>query len=189
MAKKGKTEKAGKKGKAAKSVKAAGKPAKEPKDKAAKNWGILGLFGLTDVLTKVDDNVRSPFAPYGLGGILYTILTLRPPLPKGTLDQMLESVRTGRIEPFKPAAQMTESASAHWHIPAALSAVVRKAMALDREDRFATAGALSADVEAHLAGYATSAEEMNVAGQLWLLNAPGRDAPLESSRVHWAIRG
>jgi APA family basic amino acid/polyamine antiporter len=48
-----------------------GKVEKEAKDKVTQNWGILGLVGLTEVLTSIDDKVRSPFAPYGLGGILF----------------------------------------------------------------------------------------------------------------------
>jgi amino acid transporter/polyhydroxyalkanoate synthesis regulator phasin len=33
-------------------------------------WGLLGLFGLDQWLTSIDDSVRSPFAPYGLSGIM-----------------------------------------------------------------------------------------------------------------------
>lgn len=40
-----------------------------PADPAQK-WGLLGLFGLNRWLVGVDDAVRSPFAPYGLSGIM-----------------------------------------------------------------------------------------------------------------------
>jgi amino acid transporter len=33
-------------------------------------WGLLGLLGLDQWLTSIDDSVRSPFAPYGLSGIM-----------------------------------------------------------------------------------------------------------------------
>jgi amino acid transporter len=33
-------------------------------------WGLLGLVGLRDSLTAVDDSVRSPFLPYGLSGLM-----------------------------------------------------------------------------------------------------------------------
>ncbi|MGA2797491.1 MAG: amino acid permease [Thermoguttaceae bacterium] len=38
--------------------------------KAAESWGILGLLGLNRWLLPIDDATRSPFAPYGLSGIM-----------------------------------------------------------------------------------------------------------------------
>ena len=106
---------------------------------------------------------------YMLGGLLYTILTLRPPVRTGTLAEMLESVRTGRLDPVEFVPDFISARPAPRPIPPALAAVVRKAMALDRAERFPTVGAFAADVDAHLAGYATSAEHIGPAGQLWLL--------------------
>ncbi len=106
---------------------------------------------------------------YMLGGLLYSILTLRPPVRTGTLHEMLESVRTGRLEPVEFQPQFFSTHADAWQIPPALAAVVRKAMALDRRGRFPTVSAFAADVDAHLAGYATSAEHVGLAGQLWLL--------------------
>jgi APA family basic amino acid/polyamine antiporter len=40
-----------------------------PADPAAK-WGLLGLMGLNRWLLPLDESVRSPFAPYGLSGIM-----------------------------------------------------------------------------------------------------------------------
>lgn len=40
-----------------------------PEDPAAK-WGLLGALGINQWLLPVDDAVRSPFAPYGLSGIM-----------------------------------------------------------------------------------------------------------------------
>jgi APA family basic amino acid/polyamine antiporter len=40
-----------------------------PADPAQK-WGLLGLLGLNHWLVGLDDAVRSPFAPYGLSGIM-----------------------------------------------------------------------------------------------------------------------
>lgn len=40
-----------------------------PEDPAQK-WGLLGLLGLNRWLVPLDDAVRSPFAPYGLSGIM-----------------------------------------------------------------------------------------------------------------------
>jgi serine/threonine protein kinase/WD40 repeat protein len=105
---------------------------------------------------------------YALGGILHSILTLRPPVQKAEIGEMLESVRTGRIEPFDSRPRLPQSSRAPWRIPAPLAAVVRKAMALQRENRFQAVSELADDVDAYLAGYATSAEDINFAGQCWL---------------------
>jgi APA family basic amino acid/polyamine antiporter len=40
-----------------------------PKE-ALRKWGILGLVGLDRWLVPIDNSVRSPFAPYGLSGIM-----------------------------------------------------------------------------------------------------------------------
>lgn len=40
------------------------------KEKATSSWGILGLIGLDRWLVPIDDLFRSPFAPYGLSGIM-----------------------------------------------------------------------------------------------------------------------
>lgn len=36
----------------------------------AQKWGVLGLLGLDRWLLPLDDRVRSPFAPYGLSGVM-----------------------------------------------------------------------------------------------------------------------
>ncbi len=41
-----------------------------PKKETAK-WGMLGMLGLNKWLGAIDDSVRSPFAPYGLSGIIF----------------------------------------------------------------------------------------------------------------------
>src|SRR5262249_30325288 len=38
---------------------------------ATEDWGILGYFGFNSTLEKVDERARSPFMPYGLGGIVF----------------------------------------------------------------------------------------------------------------------
>jgi APA family basic amino acid/polyamine antiporter len=45
--------------------------AKEEGEKnAADSWGLIGKLGLREFLLGVDDNVRSPFFPYGLSGLM-----------------------------------------------------------------------------------------------------------------------
>lgn len=43
---------------------------KDVPDKKLEKWGILGSLGLDQWLGKIDNSVRSPFAPYGLSGIM-----------------------------------------------------------------------------------------------------------------------
>jgi amino acid transporter len=42
----------------------------EGENEAARSWGLLGMIGLNRWLLPIDDAVRSPFAPYGLSGIM-----------------------------------------------------------------------------------------------------------------------
>jgi serine/threonine protein kinase len=114
---------------------------------------------------------------YALGGVLYSILTLRPPLRKSEVNEMLESVRAGKIEPFFLADGVGPGDDTS-RITPALAAVIRKAMALDREHRFASVGELASDVDAYLSGFATSAEQFSLARQFWLLVRRHRTASL-----------
>ncbi len=43
---------------------------KADEKKAAESWGLLGLLGLNRWLKPIDDSTRTPFAPYGLAGIM-----------------------------------------------------------------------------------------------------------------------
>jgi APA family basic amino acid/polyamine antiporter len=46
------------------------KASKNAESKAAESWGLLAFLGINRQLVKVDDNVRSPFIPYGFSGIM-----------------------------------------------------------------------------------------------------------------------
>lgn len=111
---------------------------------------------------------------FSLGGILYAIMTLRPPVDGTTLHEVLEKVRTGIIA---PPSTMHDSGGvqalarkigkvpprlAEVRVPAALSAVVMKALQREKTQRYQNVPALQADIEAYLAGFATSAEEATV---------------------------
>jgi APA family basic amino acid/polyamine antiporter len=43
---------------------------KKAPEKATAKWGILAYLGVNRALGTIDDNFRSPFAPYGLSGIM-----------------------------------------------------------------------------------------------------------------------
>lgn len=125
---------------------------------------------------------------WSLGGILYTLLTLRPPVEGKTLEEVLEKVRTGKVTP--PSTIVASGRSTHrepqgtvleaakikplphipgGRVPAALSAVVMKALRLDKTRRYQNVAALTTDVAAYQGGFATGAEEAGALTQLMLL--------------------
>ena len=79
---------------------------------------------------------------YSLGGILYKMLTNRPPITASKAHDLLKKVIAGEI---KPPREIDPS------IPQPLEAICRKAMSQRPADRYARAVALAADVEAWLA--------------------------------------
>jgi serine/threonine-protein kinase len=79
---------------------------------------------------------------YSLGAILYHTLAGRPPISTGTLAETLRRVQDGD---FPPARRVNR------HVPAALDAVCRRAMALKPADRYSGALDLAAEVERWLA--------------------------------------
>ncbi len=131
---------------------------------------------------------------FSLGGILYAILTLRPPVEGSTLAEVLEKVRSARVTPFdggmRPPGALSNACAegdstllaekrarrsrSTMHlpgerIPPALSAVAMKALTLDKARRYQDVAAFSADIEAYQNGFATSAEHAGLGKQLVLL--------------------
>jgi serine/threonine protein kinase len=79
---------------------------------------------------------------FGLGGILYHFLTLRPPYPAG---DVLEMAKAGRVPP--PADLVEER-----RLPAGLCRIAMKALAAEPADRYQTVDRLRLEVEAFLRG-------------------------------------
>jgi tetratricopeptide (TPR) repeat protein len=102
---------------------------------------------------------------YSLGGILYAILTLRPPIDGTTLNEVLTKVKKGEISSMatkrgsKGDVIVGAPAAMGEEVPAALQAVTLKAMAREREKRYASVEAFAGDIEAYQNGFATSAED------------------------------
>ena len=106
---------------------------------------------------------------YSLGGILYSILTLRPPVEGRTLDEVLSKVKNGETTTIllnradarglRPGVPVKMRAS----VPDALRAVTQKAMALERHRRYGTVQELARDLESYQNGFATSAEDASLA--------------------------
>jgi serine/threonine protein kinase len=86
---------------------------------------------------------------YGLGAILYTLLTGAPPVPGGNPREVLDRVRRGAIAP--PRAVIPA-------LPRPLDAACRTAMAFDPAARYPSALDLAADIERWLADEPVSAD-------------------------------
>jgi hypothetical protein len=112
---------------------------------------------------------------YSLGGILYAILTLRPPVEGNTLNEVLTKVKKGELSAMATKRSRAGTASAGApvamgeEVPEALQAVTLKAMATDRDKRYASVEGFAADIEAYQNGFATSAEHAGFARQIVLL--------------------
>ena len=119
---------------------------------------------------------------YVLGGILYAILALRPPVEGESVHEVVEKIVTSSIappssynQPVKKSGIKTPNPDgsdssnfvfAHCpgkRIPDGLSAVVMKALALDPADRYQHVEDLQCDIEAYQGGFATKAERASVA--------------------------
>jgi serine/threonine protein kinase len=108
---------------------------------------------------------------YALGGILYSILALRPPVGGSTLDEVLSKVKTGAILPMDPSfREPFDEKKKTERVPEALLAVIRKAMALERAHRYAGVAALAEEIDAYQHGYATRAQSAGFVqrSRLWL---------------------
>jgi eukaryotic-like serine/threonine-protein kinase len=87
---------------------------------------------------------------YGLGAILFALLTGEPPVDGKTTEEVLDRARRGAIRPLR---------SLNPNVPHALEAICLKAMAPKPGDRYTTAQALADDVEFWLADEPVSAWE------------------------------
>jgi serine/threonine protein kinase len=111
---------------------------------------------------------------YVLGAILYTILTLRPPIEGESVNEVVEKIISSKIthpssfnQPSKPVWTRSEEgapgdiALAHCpgkRIPDGLAAVVMKALELEPAQRYQNTEDLQADIAAFQGGFAPKAE-------------------------------
>lgn len=88
---------------------------------------------------------------YGLGAILYVILTGKPPHPKGVMRLPQDHLRTIATTEVTPAREINGSC------PRSLEAIAAKAMALDPSSRYQSASDLLEDIHRWQAGESISA--------------------------------
>ena len=98
---------------------------------------------------------------YSLGATLYCIVTGKPPLDEGSLDDMLLRLRRGEIDPPRKVNP---------RVPAALEAIILKAMATRPADRYPSAHALALDLDRWLADEPVSArrEPLRERSRRWM---------------------
>jgi WD40 repeat protein len=124
-------------------------------------------------LTELDERADI----YSLGAILYSVLTLRPPVEGDTLDELLTKVRSGQITSMvtkrswvaaghSPVGKPAEMGA---EVPEPLRAVTRKAMSLERAERYQSVEEFAADIDSYIGGRATQAEDAGALRQLVLL--------------------
>ena len=131
---------------------------------------------------------------FSLGGILYSILTLRPPVLGKTVNEVLENMRTGYIAPPVIYNKVTSAKligqgrraeeevllrhCADMKVPDALSRVAMHAMNLDRSERYQKVQELQKDIESWQLGYATTAEEADFWRQIVLFVSRNKAATI-----------
>ena len=97
---------------------------------------------------------------YALGGILYSILTLKTPIEYSDIHQCLKDTVEGRIiDPLKINPDT----------PVSLAAVAMKALSKEKKDRYASVTELKAEVNRWLNGFATQAEDASLLKSLSFL--------------------
>ena len=109
---------------------------------------------------------------YALGAILYHILTLRPSIEGEDAQEVLHKAARGEFVSPLEAAASGKKRLPHLpggRVPAALSAVTMKAMALHLRLRYASVPEFQAEIEAYQSGFATTVEKGNIGSQTSLL--------------------
>ena len=136
---------------------------------------------------------------FSLGGILYSILTLRAPVTGDTVEEVLANMRSGYIPPpviynKVKAARLLGMGRRDvgvvsllhcpgQEIPEPLSRVAMQAMARDPQERYGSIRELQLEVEAWQSGRVTRAEEAGFARQLLLFIGRHKAAAIAAAIV------
>jgi serine/threonine protein kinase len=118
---------------------------------------------------------------YALGGILYDLLCLRPPIDGASLKEMVHKIKKSEIphpsvyNPRKSKkGKLIHPDNIVLHhcpdgrVPDPLAAVALKALALSQQDRYQTVEELQRDIFNYQSGFATTAESASSLRLFWL---------------------
>ena len=131
--------------------------------------GTPGFMPPEQALGKVEDiDPRSDV--YALGGILFNILALEPPITGLSIKHLIRKIIKGDIK--SPILFNKENEFPHCpgkKIPEPLSAIAMKALSSHPADRYQNVREVQNDVEKYLGGFATSVEDAGFLKILFLL--------------------
>ena len=89
---------------------------------------------------------------FALGGILYNLLTLKPPCQSSRAGDILNETLEGKVTP--PCQRVKDRL-----VPSSLDAVTMKALSVNPDDRYSAVSELKRDLTNWLEGFATEAED------------------------------
>ena len=112
--------------------------------------GTPGFMAPEQIDSKLGDKTKQTDI-YALGGILYTLLTLRPPIKKDNVQEVLDATVAGEVP-------TPSELSLPFNVPLSLEAVAMKALDKDSSKRYKSVILLRNDIHKWLGGFATSAE-------------------------------
>ena len=120
--------------------------------------GTPGYLAPERITKKYDRSEQSDI--YSLGAVLYSLLTFKRPF-EGELDKILLNTVDGHVIP--PKDRYPEG-----NIPDSLNAIVVKAMSTEPADRYGSVKDLIADINKHLDGFSTQAENAGLVKEISL---------------------
>ena len=100
---------------------------------------------------------------YALGGILYSMLALKPPVDNKDVQKTLDETVEGKIK------NPSETAPSGRIVSPSLEAVAMKALRLKQDERYQSVAELRNEIYKWMGGFATDAENAGFAKSLWLL--------------------
>lgn len=119
-------------------------PATRQMDSAGSLMGTAAYMAPEQAYSRIEDiDVRTDV--FGLGGILYEILTGQPPHPGDKPEIQLQMARAGEVMP-------PEQAAPRRRLPPGLCQIAMRALARNRQDRHPDVRSLKEDVRAFLRG-------------------------------------
>jgi len=116
---------------------------------------------------------------YSLDAVLYEMLTLHPPIDKdgGSIAVLMRVAENAIV----PAEKRNPRRARAGQIPAELSAIARKALAKEPQDRYASAAALRQDIERFQEGRSVSAKDDTFREMCWKLIKRNRGASITAA--------